>query len=252
MATKFDNGMVWDPTGWMIGNSVSDFLTVHSAEIRYLCIFGYTLFHGHRVFGALKLDDAPSFKFVNLLMACFGGGILVPIFLNMYPVPLANDALPIGVIVSFTIHSFFPALRDIINQSDIIKGLLVVLFETFRAMVVVNFTTAAAGKIPPSFFSFPLFGPIICGTIAGCGGAFLPFNKGLEPIKKGLAPPMITAAMAATTVNLFLSTPLSDGCIEAEKKARACVATFFITVGLVNALSHFQAPKSEALKKKAD
>mmetsp|Transcript_23883 Transcript_23883/g.70501 ORF Transcript_23883/g.70501 Transcript_23883/m.70501 type:complete len:131 (+) Transcript_23883:776-1168(+) len=113
-------------------------------------------------------------------------------------------------------------------------------------MVVVNFTSAAADKIPPSFFSFPLFGPIFCGTIAGCGGAFLPFNKGLDPIKKGLAPPMLTAAIGATMFHLFLNTPLfSEGCIDAKKKAHVHLAGFFISIGVINALG-LTAPPSKA------
>ena len=53
-----------------------------------------------------------------------------------------------------------------------------------RASVVMKLTYAAGNAIPPSEFSFAVFGPIMCGTIAGCGGAFLPFNKGLSPIQK--------------------------------------------------------------------
>lgn len=240
-----------DPTGWMLDNSLSDFLLVNSKEIRYMCIFGYTFFHGHRVFSSLGPDSPPSFKFVSLLLACFGGGIIVPIFLNMHPVPIANDALPLGAVVSFAIHHYFPIVREVIKLSDILKVVLVVLFETLRAMVLVNFTIAAGDKIPPSFFSFPLFGPIFCGTIAGCGGAFLPFNKGLDPIKKGLAPPMLTAAVAATALHLFLNTPLSEGCIDAKKKAHVHIAAFFIAVGLVNALG-LAAPPPKAVSVKKD
>uniref|UniRef100_A0A6U2DME3 Uncharacterized protein n=1 Tax=Pseudictyota dubia TaxID=2749911 RepID=A0A6U2DME3_9STRA len=244
------DSMPEDPTGWMLNNSMSDFLLVSSKEIRYLCIFGYTFLHGHRVFSALDPNSPPSFKFVSLILACFGGGVFVPIFLNMLPVPIANDSLPLGVIVSFTIHNYFPIVRKFMNVSDILKVVFVVLFETLRGMVVTNFTVAAGETIPPSFFSFPLFGPIFCGTIAGCGGAFLPLNKGLDPIKKGLAPPMITAGIGATMLHLFLNTPFSDGCIDAKKKAHLLLTAFFIVAGLINALG-LTAPKIkvESVKK---
>ena len=103
--------------------------------------------------------------------------------------------------------------------------------------MVVTFTVAANTSIAPSLFSFPLFGPIMCGTIAGCGGAFLPLNKGLEPIAtSGLQPPMTTACIGATLVHLFLNTSLSDGIIDAKEKVHLHLALFFIFVGLVSGL----------------
>jgi hypothetical protein len=109
---------------------------------------------------------------------------------------------------------------------------MVVLFETMRASVVVKLTTAAAAAIAPSDFAFPVFGPIFCGAVAGCGGAFLPFDKGLKPLDKGLAPNMLTALIAAACYHLFLNTSLSDGVMDAPKKAHLMVAFFFISCGL--------------------
>ena len=113
---------------------------------------------------------------------------------------------------------------------------MVILYETTRASVVVKFTYLAASTIAPTTFSFPLFGPIFCGTIAGCGGAFLPFSKGLDPIKAKMVPPVQTAFVAALCFHLFLSTEMSEGVVDAKKKAHVFVAMFFITVGIVNAL----------------
>ena len=100
-------------------------------------------------------------------MACTGGGILVPMFINGIPVPLANDAYPIAIITSFLLHTNFPVLREVLELSGYVKFLFIVFYETTRASVVMKLTTAAAAKIAPSLFSFPLFGPIFCGTIAG-------------------------------------------------------------------------------------
>lgn len=99
-----------------------------------------------------------------------------------------------------------------------------------------TFTLAANAAIAPSLFSFPLFGPIMCGTIAGCGGAFLPMNKGLDPIKGGMQYPMISACIGATLVHLFLNTSFCEGVINAKEKAHFHLALFFIFIGLVNGL----------------
>ena len=110
---------------------------------------------------------------------------------------------------------------------------MIVLYESMRASVVVKLTTAAAVAIAPSDFSFPVFGPIMCGSVGGCGGAFLPLNKGLDPIKQGgLGQPMLSAFIAATFYHLFCSTSISDDVVDAPKKAHLCVTLFFIGYNL--------------------
>jgi hypothetical protein len=100
-----------------------------------------------------------------------------------------------------------------------------------RAFVVCKFTGAAGSAIAASEFSFPIFGPIFCGTISGCGGAFLPLNKGLDPIKDtGLAPPMFSALIGATFYHLFTS--LAKDVVNVEKKGKVIVAFFFIIFGM--------------------
>lgn len=224
---------VVDPTGWMIANDVADFLLVNKTEVLYMCMLGYTFMHGSNVFSTLPKQSPFAFKLINMIMACTGGGILVPIFINAIPVPLANDAYPIAILVSFGIHYYFPIIGEVMKLSAIFKACVIVLYETLRAKVVVALTVAAANAIPASTFAFPVFGPIMCGTIAGCGGAFLPLNKGLDPISKGMKPPMITALLAATCLHLFLNTVLSDGVVAAKQKAHLHIALMFISTGLV-------------------
>jgi hypothetical protein len=228
-----ENAVV-DETSWIIDNVVSDFLLMPGGVL-YMCMLGYTFMHGSKVFSMLPSDAPVSYKFISLLMACTGGGILVPIFLNGLPVPLANDAYPIAIITSFCLHYYFPILRDVANMSKIFKVYLIVMYESTRAAVVTKFTMLAAASIPPTTFSFPLFGPIFCGTLAGCGGAFLPLSKGLDPVKDGLMPPMQTALFGSSVLHLFLSTSLSDGCVDAKYKCQVFLALFFISVGIVNA-----------------
>jgi hypothetical protein len=114
--------------------------------------------------------------------------------------------------------------------------------------VVCKLTIAAGEAIAPSEFGFPIFGPIFCGSIAGCGGAFLPFNKGLDPIKAGLAQPMLSAFIAATALHLFLNTSVSAGVINAPKKAKVCVAAFFILYHLYDSI--YKGKMSAEKKKK--
>ncbi len=38
-----------DPSGWMIDNSVADFLLMPHAGIVYMCMFGYAFVHGEKM-----------------------------------------------------------------------------------------------------------------------------------------------------------------------------------------------------------
>lgn len=225
-----------DSTAWMIDNDIAHFVLLHQKEVLYMCMLGYTFLHGSKVFASAPKNASFSFKLVSMILACTGGGILVPLFLNAIPVPLANDAYPIAILISFAIHYYFPIIWEVVNISPMVKAGIIVLYEIVRAKVVFTFTLAAGAAINPSLFSFPLFGPIMCGTISGCGGAFFPMNKGLEPILKGMHYPMITACVGATLVHLFLNTALSEGVINAKEKAHLHMALFFILIGLVNGL----------------
>jgi len=176
---------------------------------------------------------------------------LVPLLINAIPVTLGKDAYPICIFISFLIHQYLPIIRDVCSESKIFKTAMIVLFECQRASVVFKLTTAAGAAIPPSDFSFAVIGPIICGGIGGCGGAFLPMNKGLDPIKDGLAQPMYTALTAAACLHLFLNTGLSEGVIGAEQKAQLMMALFFIASNLNNAFPLVsQLTKVDGMKKK--
>ena len=154
---------------------------------------------------------------------------MVPIFTNGIPVTL-QDTYPIVIIMAFLVNEYYPLIREIIGLSPVIKVPLIVMYESNRAFVITKLVKAAAAAIGPSEFSFPLFGPIFCGTIAGCGGAFLPMNKGLSPIQEnGLQQPMFSAFIAATCFHLFYATSLSEGVIDKHPKGQLVMALFFIS-----------------------
>eukprot|EP00934_Nitzschia_sp_Nitz4_P002254 Nitzschia sp. Nitz4//scaffold11_size288233//260915//262073//NITZ4_000819-RA/size288233-snap-gene-0.33-mRNA-1//1//CDS//3329534209//2254//frame0 len=222
---------VYDPSAWVLDNAMAQFLLMHTDEIKYLVMFGYTYLHGCKVFKSSE-DSSFSYRFVNMIMACTGGGIMVPIFINAVPVPLAQDAYPIAILVSFLLHSRFPILREVLDLSAVFRGAMVFLYEIMRAVIVTKLTAAAAAAIPSSDFSFPLCGPIFCGAIAGCGGAFLPLDKGLAPLEaNGLSPPMISALIGATFYHLTTNLYAAE-IVNVQEKAAMAVSVFFIVYGM--------------------
>ena len=45
----------------------------------------------------------------------------MPIFINNIPVPLAQDAYIVAIIAAFALHHYFPVLREVVQQSSIVK-----------------------------------------------------------------------------------------------------------------------------------
>lgn len=223
-----------DPTGWLIDSSIAEVLLMNTHEIKYMFMLVYTYFHGYKLWGSLPPESSMSYKFIRMIFQCTGGGILVPLLINAIPVTLATDAYPIAITCSFLLHQYVPILREILGLSPVFKAAVICMYETMRAFVVCKMTLSAGKAIAPSDFeSMAVFGPIICGGIAGCGGAFLPFDKGLTAIEStGLQQNMTTALVAATFYHFFKNTSMSEGVLEPHKKAQVLVAVFFITHNL--------------------
>ena len=116
-----------DPTSWIINNELANFVLMNTNEIKYMCMIGYTFLHGCKVFkkiGGNSSNEKKTFsayKLITMILACTGGGILVPIFLNTIPVTIAIDAYPIAILVSFVIHTYFPILREVVELSPYFK-----------------------------------------------------------------------------------------------------------------------------------
>ena len=112
-----------DPTSWIINNELANFVLMNTNEIKYMCMIGYTFLHGCKVFKKIGGNEKTfsAYKLITMILACTGGGILVPIFLNTIPVTIAIDAYPIAILVSFVIHTYFPILREVVELSPYFK-----------------------------------------------------------------------------------------------------------------------------------
>jgi hypothetical protein len=191
------------------------------------------------VFRTFPPQASDSYKFVTMIMKCTGGGILVPLFLNLIPFPLRYDSYAMAVLAAFVVHNYYPVLREVFHMSLLLKIPCIVLYECVRAYVVVSLTAAGAAHIPASEFAIPIFGPIICGTIGGCGYKFLPLNIGLSPLEHGLQQPMVSALLGSS---FFYAWTLLSGVPRAHDKGQVLVAIFFIAYNLSTT---FQAKKTK-------
>jgi len=138
--------------------------------------------------------------FVVTALAGFGGSILVPVLLgchnNLGPFVLANDGAATFMAVAFLlVHNV-----DAFNRFTALPGVrhaVAGAFELTRCIIILTWLKRAEAAIasPSHFTAAPIVGPLVLGTLAGCGGGFLPFDKGLALLKNG-APYAMSSAFA--------------------------------------------------------
>ena len=153
----------------------------------------------HSCFCALQFQ---VHGFVYSVMASFGGGIIVPVLINhsRVPFPLGNDIVIPFVFVTFYVTRAQSGWREFVGRPGV-RHAIACGFEVMRATIILNWTRAALEAITgPSTLSWlvpgqsSFVGAITCGTMAGCGGAFMPLDKGLAPLKGSGVPWGVTSA----------------------------------------------------------
>lgn len=70
-------------------------------------------------------------------------------------------------------------------------------------------------------------------------------QQGLDPLKAGMATPMVSALTGSAAYHLFLSTPMCNDFVDAKKKAHFCLASYFIISGLLKGLGYIPFQKAK-------
>lgn len=230
--------------------SVIDFLTQKWDYAPEVCLAAFALFHAARVRKIEKDSGNQLFWAESLVMTylmAFGGGIIAPFLLGKPPVMFVNDLIvPLVAVCWFVSNRAEGSIFALINTPLMKQGILV-LSEIFRAngmcsVVVLSNSILKAGKHYP----IPLWGPILLGTIAGCGGLFLPLDKGLQGLKKGAPWPFQSAFYGSAFFNVMVYDPnvgpyLRDAAnlvLEGEPAAQATaiVAGFFCVCAIAQTI----------------
>lgn len=128
------------------------------------------------------------------------------------------------------------------------------LFEVFRVNFVCTVVDVAMATLEPSLFRIPLWGPLICGSMAGSFGQFLPFDKGLSPIVSGFNWVMMSAFTTAASYMALVHVPetrelLWRGQEVSPDLARLSLFAFLLsgTVGMELGLGHPLQPVTRLL-----
>lgn len=151
----------------------------------------------------------PSMYWLHSLLlvisAGFGGGFIAPILMGRPSLPLSNDIiLPITAVAWYTTH-YIPGATRLLT-SKYVKTIWVIFLALFRTHAVCNIVTVATSTLSATpYYPIPLFGPIVVGLLLGCGGQFLPFDKGLTVVQNGTPWVVQGACITATFYHLMIT-----------------------------------------------
>ncbi|GBG24744.1 Hypothetical Protein FCC1311_009622 [Hondaea fermentalgiana] len=124
----------------------------------------------------------------SIVMACmagYGGSLINPALLGVPAPPIANPKLVSAMVLAWILYHnmFFGAAWRRLVSTWVVEMLVDVGYEIFRCWVLFSWYAKAQLALAPTGADW--LGPVICGTIGGSGGAFLPMSKGLRPLDDG-------------------------------------------------------------------
>ena len=150
-----------------------------------------------------KTGSSWAYDLFYTIVGGFGGGILNPVLLCMdshFPFPMASDIVIPLVFTSWYCLHYVPYYYELV-ELPFIKHIVLIGFECVRAFLIQTWALRAAACIKPSYFAFPIFGPLVCGCVAGCGGFFCLVGTG--GIMK-MVPWPVQSAFLASLIHLLL------------------------------------------------
>jgi len=214
-------------------NDFVDMITLQTPQFLNMALFLYCMNISLVQYRNVRLKN--SFHgAVYTALSAFGGGIIVPVLVGhdgYYPFPLANDLALALIITAYILVRYVHSVRSSLSHTWI-QGVMVTGFEAARTLMLLNWLKVASKTIPSSYFKVPIVGPILCGTIGGCGGAFLPFEKGLGALKDGAPYTLVSAFLASVFFHFSVNVAPAYAPVYAvsELEAHAICATTMCAV----------------------
>lgn len=175
--------------------SVCDLMLLKAPYSGEFLLALYILHVAHGVYEKVMCGRPPvhflSYN-VRTILAGFGGGIIAPCLCGHTVAPLLRDEIPALSYLACFLFVYCPeAYFARILSTWPAKAIVGAGFQVFRLITIFAMSDMATEAIMNESLPFkattldsnvPFFGPIICGTIGGCGGLFLPFSEGLASI----------------------------------------------------------------------
>ncbi|CAM9705004.1 unnamed protein product, partial [Chrysoparadoxa australica] len=172
---------------------------------------------------------------VLIALTAFGGNLIASMATRQVPMVLADDSvLPLILICWYLVnHSPKDVVPGLLSV-PIIHQAIVLAMEAFRAGMLCDMVQAAENSDNTGIKS--LMGPAIVGLVAGCGGAFLPLDRGLRPIRNGLPWHIQSSLVGALFYHISVRYQSFVHYWIGTYNARVCVVMLFCSVGVVQTL----------------
>ena len=157
----------------------------------YLTLVGFCAANGLTI-----LKATPKINYFHgcalMVLSCFGGSTMAAIMCGQPVAFVCNEALVSCCLATWTVMYLLADLTTgLLTGNPIGRYLTSCTYEIQRCHVVMNCTKMAAAKLPsalavPADGRVAIIGPLIAGLLGGCGGGFMPLNKGLDPLAGGV------------------------------------------------------------------
>ncbi len=199
-------------------------------------LFFYCNFIVKSVLSSYKIGNEKQLL-QSLVLCCltaFGGSFLNPALLGVPAPPLDNPVFFQTMILVWLLHQnrFYGHIwRKCFNFSPVLY-VTSASFEVFRLFVMFAWYIKAYQRLSPGG---KVWGPIVCGTLGGSGGAFFPLSKGMTPLDEGV-PWNVKSAFTAialyhvlTFANLYGDSPVLTNEFDTSVLRLSFVVVFVLT-----------------------
>eukprot|EP00994_Dinema_validum_P003531 NODE_1802_length_838_cov_23.486692_g1421_i0.p1 GENE.NODE_1802_length_838_cov_23.486692_g1421_i0~~NODE_1802_length_838_cov_23.486692_g1421_i0.p1 ORF type:complete len:257 (+),score=67.27 NODE_1802_length_838_cov_23.486692_g1421_i0:62-772(+) len=194
----------------------------------FICVAGRAAHVCNNIFTKNANSGFWLHSLVTSILCGFGGGIVAPVLMGIPPAPLLRDSI---ILIMCVVWWLFFHTGGHVHKFYNLPGVRhfgIILEEIFRANLVVVWTTKA---IPIT--SESVCGPILVGTIAGVGGMFMPWNKGLAPLEAGSNWNVESSFIAAIVVRFLVHTDYFPSCTYEQRFMTISVFVVFVVVALI-------------------
>ena len=178
----------------------------------YATLIGFNIANARAIKGA-----SPNINYFHgcalMVLTNYGGSTLAAVMCGKPVVFAVNEAL---VSVCLSVWTAIYLSGDLILKFSKDTGVGAVLtsicYETMRCHVLMNSSAMAANTLTsqlavPAPDRVALVGPLIAGVLGGCGGGFMPLNKGLDPLANGTNWRIMSAMICSLWLVLSMQYP---------------------------------------------
>ena len=185
------------------------------------------------------LKASPKINFFHgcalMVLSSFGGSTLAAIMVGAPVVFVANEALVTVCLAVWTAAYVLPTVLLGILGSPIGRLVAGTGYEIMRCHVLMNCSKMASTTLTGVVAGgrVPVIGPLIAGTLGGCGGGFMPLNKGLDPLANGTNWRIASGAINAVWILMSTQYPSTKEAIGLSvDMAKFVAVSFFVLVPL--------------------